>query len=70
MSGPRRVFVCLRLTAQHVRYVWLKGTAYDSNVGHRKKRNMNMNIQVPVFDLHIGKGQRLLDNAELNIQLR
>ena len=48
-------------------YVWLKGTAYDSNVGAKKKRNMNMNIQVPNFDLHIGKGQMLLDNAELKI---
>jgi ABC-type multidrug transport system fused ATPase/permease subunit len=64
-------------------YVWLKGTAYDSTIGGKKKRNMNMNIQVPNFDLHIGKGdffrfsclfshlflgQMLLDNAELNIQ--
>lgn len=49
-------------------YVWLKGTAYDSTAGGQKKRNMNMNIQIPNFDLHIGKGQVLLTNAELNIQ--
>lgn len=49
-------------------YVWLKGTAYDSSAGGGKKRNMNMNIQIANFDLHIGKGQQLLQNAELNIQ--
>ncbi len=51
-------------------YVWLKGTAYDSVVGKSGKqraRNMNMDIRVPNFDLHVGKGQLLLDNAELNI---
>ena len=32
-----------------------------------KGRNMNMDIRVPNFDLHIGKGQMLLENAELNI---
>ena len=48
----------------------LKGTAYDSVVGKSGKnraRNMNMDIRVPNFDLHVGKGQLLLDNAELNI---
>lgn len=48
-------------------FVWLKGTSYDCMTKDNRK-SMNLNIQVPNFDLYVGKGQMLLENAEINIQ--
>ena len=49
-------------------YVWLKGTAPDSRARGKKAERLNgLDIRVKSFDLHIGAGQKLLDNAEIDV---
>ena len=48
-------------------FVRLRGLVNDGGNGRKKLKDVDKNIRVPNFDLYVGQGKKLLQDAEINI---